>query len=254
MRRRLRLIALLLAVSLVLAACGGGDDEGEEGAQNSAAPATADLSRAEAIEQGDAICAEVSAALAGVDSAATEISAELGQTADLYAGMVEQLKGLRSAEDDPELGEVFAAGDALAQAAADAQLAADRGEDPSAAQADLDEAKEDFEAAASAYGFDECGEGASAVSPEVPTTVPAGPATAPFAPAAPAAPVTPTAPVTPAPEPAPTAPVTPEPAPAPAPAPAPEPAPPTGGAGSGGGGGGTGGTGGAGTGGIAPGG
>jgi 2-oxoglutarate dehydrogenase E2 component (dihydrolipoamide succinyltransferase) len=232
------LVAIGVSAVLLLAGCGGDDDSlPETPVLTPTEGASTDLSEAEFIEQADEVCAEVNAAVGTVDASATDVASAVGQKADLYEGMIEQIRDLAQPEDDPDLTEFFAAGDELVQAEQDAQLAATRGDDAglASAEAEASTALEDFQVAAESYGFLECGQG-----PSAPSTIPSAPATP-----APVTPVTPPAAVTPA-------------APAPAPAPVAPAAPtaPSGGAGTGGGtGGGGGSTGGdnTGSGGIGPG-
>jgi uncharacterized membrane protein YgcG len=211
------LLAVGLSAVLLLAGCGGDDDSlPETPVLTPTEGASADLSEAEFIEQADEVCAEVNAAVGTVDASATDVASAVAQKADLYEGMIEQIRDLGQPADDPDLDEFFAAGDDLVQAEQDAQLAATRGDDAglASAEAEASAALENFQAAAESYGFQECGQG-----PSAPSTTPAAPATP-----APVTPVTPPATVTP---------VTPAPAPAPA-APA-APTVPSGGAGTGGG-------------------
>ncbi len=232
------LLAFAVAAALVAAGCGGGDDSSETTiADTPTTGAASGLSKDEYIQQGDAICAEVNAAVGAVDASATDEADRLGQTADLYEGMIERLRGLGTPDDDAGLDDMLTAGDDLVQATRDAELAAQRGDDSSLAEAEVSSNLENFQAEAGDYGFDDCAAEGALVVPGTPGAEPAAPVT-------PTEPVTPTAPVVP------TEPVTPAPAPAPTPAP---PPPPTGGAGSGGGGtgGGSGGSGG--SGGVGPG-
>ncbi len=217
----MRLAVCLLAtlsISLVAVGCGGDDDSlPETPVLTPTSEAPGDLSREELISQADGICAEVNAAVGAVDSATADAASQLGQKADLYEGLIEQIQDL-GGDRDPELSEMFTAGEELVQAERDAQLAAERGDDVAleAAEEDAAAALASFQTAASDYGFEECGEGPGAPS----STAPTDPSD-----------VTPVTPVPTAP-----APVAPAPTPAPVPvAPAP-PASPSGGAGSGGGG------------------
>ena len=234
------LVMIGVSAVLLLAGCGGDDDSlPETPVLTPTEGASADLSDAEFIEQADEVCAEVNAAVGTVDASTTDVASAVAQKADLYEGMIEQIRGLGQPADDPDLDEFFAAGDELVQAQQDAQLAATRGDDAGLATAETEAsaALEDFQAAAESYGFQECGRG-----PSAPSTIPSSP-TAPV----PVTPVTPPATVTP---------VAPAPA-APAPVAPAAPTVPSGGAGTGGGTGGGGGGGstggGTGSGGIGPG-
>jgi hypothetical protein len=227
---------LLASLALVLVAGCGGDDDSlpETPVLTPTSEAPGDLSREDLISQADSVCAEVNAAIGAVEASTSDAASQLGQKADLYEGMVEQIRDL-GGDRDPELSEMLTAGDELVQAERDAQLAAERGDDTAllAAEDDAAEALASFQSEASDYGFEECGEG-----PSAPSTAPTDPSD-----------VTPVAPTPVAPTP-----VAPTPAPV---APAP-PSTPSGGAGIGGGGAGTGapsddGGGNAGSGGIGPG-
>ena len=132
------------------------------------------LSKEELIQQGDAICAEVNAAVGTVNASEAETADQVSQAADLYSGMVERLKGLGTPEDDVGYAEFTEAADELAQAESDAQLASERGDEAAlaSAQSSASSALTAFEEAASAYGFEDCSEAPSA--PSVPTTAGGG--------------------------------------------------------------------------------
>jgi hypothetical protein len=126
------------------------------------------LSKEELIAQGDAICAEVNAAVGTVSASSTEGSSQIAQEANLYGGMVERIKDLGTPEDSSGYPEFIAAADELSQAENDAQLASERGDESGlvAAQESASSALASFQSAAGAYGFENCSEGPSApVSP-----------------------------------------------------------------------------------------
>jgi hypothetical protein len=167
-------LALLTAGMLALAGCGGGG-----GDETTAAPATttetpSKLSKQELITQGDAICAEVNAAVGTVDASEAEGSAQVTQAADLYSGMVERIKSLGEPSEAQGYPEFVAAADDLARAENDAKLAFERNEESAlaGAQEEVSTALEDFQEAASGYGFQDCAEAPSA--PVVPATSEAG--------------------------------------------------------------------------------
>jgi hypothetical protein len=169
MKLRKPLIAILSAAALVAAGCGGGG--GDE--TTAAAPTVEEapsLSKQELIKQGDAICAEVNAAVGTVNASEAETTDQVSQAADLYSGMVERLKGLGTPEDDAGYTEFIEAADELAQAESDALLAAERGDSSAlaSAQSSANSALTSFQEAASAFGFEDCSEAPSA--PSVPTT------------------------------------------------------------------------------------
>jgi hypothetical protein len=162
--------SLLLALpvgALAIAGCGGGGGEETTAAAPVTTEAPPSLSKSELIAQGDAICAEVNAAVGTVSATETEATDQLGQVAELYTGMVERLKGLGTPEEAQGYEEFTAAADELAQAESDAQLASERGEEEALATAQTEAASalSSFQEAATAYGFQECGEAPSA--PEI---------------------------------------------------------------------------------------
>jgi uncharacterized membrane protein YgcG len=168
MRRLLLYSGVLGLVALTIAGCGGGDDD------TTAPPATAPvetpvaLSKEELIEQGDGICAEVNAAIGTVTTTGSGGASQAIQVADLYSGMVERLKGLGAPDDDSAgYSELIAAGEQLAQAESDVLLAAERGEEEAlaAAETEASSALTSFQAAATSYGFEQCGEGPSVPVP-----------------------------------------------------------------------------------------
>jgi hypothetical protein len=186
MRARNFLIAVPLA-ALAIAGCGG-DDGGEETPTTPAVTTTAalSLSKEELIAQGDAICAEVNAALAAVSANTASADSQVTQVADLYIGMVESLRGLGTPEgDDAGYDEVMSAADNLAQAEGDAKLADERDDSAalSTAQTEATSAVIAFQDAAGTYGFQSCnlGPGVSATAPSDPSSQ----ATAPTTPTAP---------------------------------------------------------------------
>lgn len=159
--------AILLAPLLALAfvGCGGGDDEPSEPvAAETSEPAA--LSKQELLAQGDAICAEVNAAIGTIGSTSTEAAGQAVQASNLYAGLAERLEGLGAPSDEATgYPQVIAAAKQLAQAESDAALAAERGEDPAAAEAEAASALSSFQEAADAFGFDACGQEPSAPRP-----------------------------------------------------------------------------------------
>jgi hypothetical protein len=169
MSRRFPQLAALGLVALGIAGCGGGeDDETTTAATTAAAEAPAALGKEELIAQGDGICAEVNAAVGAVGSSEVGGASQSVQVADLYAGMVERLRGLGTPSDDSAgYDEFIAAAEALAQAESDVQLAAERGEGEALTEAESDAsaALASFRSAATVYGFTECAEGPSAPAP-----------------------------------------------------------------------------------------
>ncbi len=198
MRPRTCLLAALPLAALAIAGCGGGGGDGS----TAAAPVVATtpittLTKDELISQGDAICAEVNAAVGTVSSTSTDSSGQVGQDADLYTGMVDSLKGLGTPDDTAGYSDFISAADSLSQAESDAKLAAERGDSAAlaSAQSSASSALASFQAAAQAYGFKDCSQGPSAPSTSATGATPSGSSTP--------ATTTPAAPVTPAPAPAP---------------------------------------------------
>jgi hypothetical protein len=161
--RRIWIVALPVA-ALLIAGCGGGggDDSSESTATTVAAPKA--LSKAELIEQGDAICAEVNAAVGSVGSSSTENSSPASQAADLYSGMVASLNNLGTPQETDGYSEFSSTAEELAKAEDEVKLASERGETAGleAAESNASEALTSFQNAASEYGFTDCSEGPSA--------------------------------------------------------------------------------------------
>ena len=149
--------------ALAFAGCGGGGDD--DSTETTAAEAPAALSKADLISQGDAICAEVNAAVGSV--AASESEDETERVASLYVGMMESLKSLGTPEEEAGYPEFIAAADELAKVEGELKLAAERedAEGLEAASAAAVPALEEFEEQAELYGFEECGEEPTAPTP-----------------------------------------------------------------------------------------
>lgn len=162
----MRLPKILIALSLgglVLAGCGGGDDDTTESTATAEAPAA--LTKADLISQGDAICAEVNAAVGSVS--ASESGDETERVADLYIGMVDSLENLGAPAEETGYPEFIAAAAELSKVEGELKLAAER-EDGAAleeASAAAVPAIEEFEEQAGLYGFEQCGEEPTAPAP-----------------------------------------------------------------------------------------
>lgn len=164
--RHKTLVALAALLALTVAGCGGG---GGETTDTTAATVeeNAALTKAELISQGDAICAEVNAAVGALSSSETEaaIGAESEKIANLYTGMVSSLQDLGTPEgDEANYAKFSEAAEELAKVEGEVKLAAER-EDVAAmeeAEAEVEPALEEFETQAAAYGFEDCSEGPSA--------------------------------------------------------------------------------------------
>jgi hypothetical protein len=151
--------------ALFIAGCGGGggSDSSESTATTTAAAPRA-LSKAELVEQGDAICAEVNAAVGSVGSSETENSSPASQAADLYSGMVASLNNLGTPQETDGYAEFSSAAEELAKTEDEVKLASERGDTAGleAAESSASEALTSFQNAASEYGFKDCSEGPSA--------------------------------------------------------------------------------------------
>lgn len=169
--RRAWILALPVA-ALLIAGCGGGgsSDSSESTATTVAAPKA--LSKAELIEQGDAICAEVNAAVGSVGSSSTENSSPASQAADLYSGMVASLNNLGTPQETDGYAEFSSTAEELAKAEDEVKLASERGETAGleAAESNASEALTSFQNAASEYGFKDCSEGPSAPATSGPSS------------------------------------------------------------------------------------
>ncbi len=160
MSPRLTSIALLFATVLLIAGCGGGGD-GDEGSTESTPAttvATKVLSKAELLEQGNAICAETMRAI-GTSGANGESSYSVAaQVGGLYAGMVSSLKDLGKPKEANGYAKFFEAADELAAIESELKLASEREDRPAVESAELDAERElgNFRAAAAEYGLEDC--------------------------------------------------------------------------------------------------
>jgi len=158
-------IVVALVAAGLFAGCGGGGSDSTESAPTTTATTTA-LTKAELIEQGDAICAEVNAAVGTVGASSAETGSASSQAADLYGGMVASLKNLGTPQEAAGYSEFTTAADELATAEGEVKLASDRGDvaGQETAESNASAALSSFQEEAQAYGFKECGEGPSAPS------------------------------------------------------------------------------------------
>ena len=159
MSRRRTFIAALPLVALSVAGCGGSSGSDETSAPTTTATTTA-LTKAQLIEQGDAICAEVNAAVGTVGSSSSTTS-PAAQAASLYSGMVNSLKNLGAPQEAAGYSEFEAAAEALAKAEDEVKLAAEREDSTalSSAESSASSALSSFQTAAGEYGFEDCSEG-----------------------------------------------------------------------------------------------
>jgi hypothetical protein len=164
--RPLLLTALLIALAALVAGCGGGGETTDTTAEKTVEE-TPSLTKEELIKQGDAICAEVNAAIGSVGSSAAEPSSQITQVANLYTNMVENLKGLGEPREDPaEYKPVLEAAEELSKVEGEAKLAAEREDTVALGEAGTAAAPilEEFETQAGIYGFEECSKGPSEVA------------------------------------------------------------------------------------------
>jgi hypothetical protein len=150
---------VLPALALLFVGCGGGEDSTES--QPTTTQTTTALTKAELIERGDAICAEVNAAVGTVGASSAETSAPATQAAGLYSGMVASLENLGAPEEAEGYPEFVAAAEALATAEDEVKLAAEREDSTTlvTAESKASSALSSFQAAAGEYGFEDCSEG-----------------------------------------------------------------------------------------------
>ena len=131
--------------------------------------ATTALSKEELITQGDAICAEVNAAVGTVGSTSSGAAGQAAQVAGLYGGMVERLKDLGAPSDESAgYPEFISSAEALAQAEDNVKLASEReeeGEALSEAETEASSALASFQSASSSFGFEDCAEAPAAPTP-----------------------------------------------------------------------------------------
>jgi hypothetical protein len=166
MKLRHALIVVLPIAALVAVGCGGGGSDSTESAPVATAT-TRTLTKAELIEQGDAICAEVNAAVGGVGASSSETGSPAAQVADLYGGMVDSLKNLGAPQESGGYAELSSAADELSTAESEVKLAAERSDTAGleAAEASSSAALSSFQEVAQEYGFKDCSEGPSAPTP-----------------------------------------------------------------------------------------
>lgn len=154
----------MLPVAALLVGCGGGgDDDSTEAAPVATTAVPELLSKDELIEQGDAICGEVNAAVGTVGASSAETS-PAAQVADLYTGMISSLKSLGAPQESSGYSEFVGAADELSTAQGEVKLASERGDTAGleAAEANASSALSSFQAASQEFGFEACGEGPSA--------------------------------------------------------------------------------------------
>lgn len=162
----LLLIAALLA--LAVAGCGGGGGETTETTATTEEPQK--LTKAELVEQGDDICAEVNAAVGALNSEPEEsaVPATIEKTANLYTGMVERLEELGTPEGaEAGFTKFSEAAEDLAKVEGEVKLAAEREDTVALGEAATEAAPalEEFQTQAETYGFKQCSQGPGAPTP-----------------------------------------------------------------------------------------
>jgi len=164
------LFALAVLAALVVAGCGGGGDETTDTAPVTTTEEPTSLSKAELIEEGDAICAETNAAVGALGAELSEeaVPETIEKTANLYVGMVERLQELGTPEDDDgSYAKFMEAAEELAKVEGDIKLAAEREDTVAIGEAagEAAPALEEFEEQAAVYGFEECSKEPAATTP-----------------------------------------------------------------------------------------
>ncbi len=161
--RRKLLLALPIA-ALAIAGCGGGGGDSTATTAPVTEATTTALSKAELIEQGDAICAEVNAAVGTIGVSSAETGSPAAQVADLYSGMIASLKNLGTPAEADGYAEFSSAADELSTAEGEVKLASERGDTPGleSAESNASSALATFQEVAQEYGFKDCSEGPSA--------------------------------------------------------------------------------------------
>lgn len=160
--------SVLVLLAALVAGCGGGGGDESTAAATTEATEPVALSRAELIAQGDAICAEVNAAVGAAGSTSSDAGEAVVQVAGLYGGMVERLKGLGPPREEAAGYSGFiATAEQLAQAEGNVKLAYEREEteELTAAAGEVSTALTGFESAAQEFGFEKCAEAPTAPTP-----------------------------------------------------------------------------------------
>ena len=144
--RRLAVASMTaMALGLGVAACGGGDDGGDETPAPVATTTeeTVAITQEELISQGDEICEEANSALGSIEASTADETTKSDQVADIYDGIAEQLGDLGTPSDGDPPTDVIAAAQNLANGSTDVT---------------------EFQTAATEYGFTACAEAPDATS------------------------------------------------------------------------------------------
>lgn len=153
-------IALLSATALLLAGCGGGSESTSSIATTSTSGGA--LTKAELIEQGDAICTKVYAVTGTLNPEGT--SEEALRIADLHSGMVKRLLALGTPQEtEYSYAEYTTAAHALAQASEEVEFVAEKHDQAALRRSESGSLStlSMFQGAAAQYGFKGCAEGAA---------------------------------------------------------------------------------------------
>ncbi|MBS1887662.1 MAG: hypothetical protein JSU06_10790 [Actinobacteria bacterium] len=151
----------LLGIMLVAVGCGGGGSSSTTTAKKPKTETKPQLSKAEFITQGDAICAEVNTAIGSIGESAAEPASQASQTAKLYTGMVQSIQRLGHPSEPAGFSEFMGAAERLAMVEGEVKTAADQQNEALLEEASQGAvpAVEEFQQQAAVYGFEECSEG-----------------------------------------------------------------------------------------------
>jgi hypothetical protein len=152
---------VLVLAALLVSGCGGGGSSSTTTAKKPKVEETQQLSKAEFISQGDAICGEVNTAIGSVSESAAESTSQTTQVANLYVGMVEGLQGLGRPSETTGYSDFMGAAEKLAMVEGEVKKASEA-EDSAALEIASQEAVpavEEFQSEAAVYGFEDCSEG-----------------------------------------------------------------------------------------------
>jgi hypothetical protein len=145
---------------LAISACGG--DNSPEQPIVIPTETTSALSKADFIQEADAVCAEANAAIVTFAENGQGVTAA-AEIADLRQGVVDDLNSLGPPDEDRRtLDEFTTALEGQVEAGKKIALANERQSDTTEFETELQSAKADAATAASSYGFEECGTDAAA--------------------------------------------------------------------------------------------
>ena len=148
--------------ALVLGACGGDATPEQQIQLQTETTASAALTKEDFIDEADSRCAEANAAIETMVENGEGFTGS-GEIADLRQIVLEELKELGPpAEDRATLDQFLTALEQQVEAGQKIALAIERDEDTTQFEAELEDARAAAEAAASEYGFKECGSAISA--------------------------------------------------------------------------------------------